>query len=252
MIALLSPAKTLDFTGAMPAVRPTEPRFAEEAAALAGAAAKLSAPRLQDLMSISPDLAKLNRDRFRGFADAPERPALYAFAGDVYRGLDAASLDEDAVAFAQHHLRFLSGLYGLLRPLDAIRPYRLEMGTRWAPGRSKDLYGWWKERVAARVADDLAEEGSGTLLNLASHEYWRVVEPHLSAGVRVVTLDFRERRGGELKFLTAFGKRARGSAARLLVEERIADPEALKDHAIDGHRFDAAASEGDRWMFVRG
>lgn len=252
VIAVLSPAKTLDFSGALPPLSPTRPRFAEEATALAGAAAKLSAPRLQALMAISPELATLNRDRFRSFAEAPARPALYAFAGDVYRGLDAASLDGDAVAYAQDHLRFLSGLYGLLRPLDAIRPYRLEMGTRWAPGRAKDLYGWWRDRVAAQLADDLAAEGSGVVLNLASQEYWRVVEPHLPAGVRVVTIDFRERRGGELRFLTAFGKRARGSAARLMAEERIATPEALKDHAIDGHRFDAAHSDGDRWMFVRG
>lgn len=252
MIALLSPAKTLDFARPLPPVRSTAPRFAEEADTLAAAAAKLGAPRLGKLMAISPELAKLNRDRFRGFAEAEARPALYAFAGDVYRGLDAGSLEPPAVAFAQDHLRFLSGLYGLLRPLDEIRPYRLEMGTRWAPGRAKDLYSWWKDRVAARLAQDLAEEGSGTILNLASQEYWHVVQPHLPRNVRVVTMDFRERRNGELRFLTAFGKRARGAAARLMVEERIADVEALKDHAIDGHRFAAAESDGDRWLFVRG
>ena len=252
MIAVLSPAKTLDFSGALPALAPTAPVFAEEAAGLARAAAKLTAPKLEALMAISPDLARLNRDRFREFADAPERPALYAFAGDVYRGLEAKTLDEAAVAFAQDHLRFLSGLYGLLRPLDLIRPYRLEMGTRWAPGRAKDLYGWWRDRVAARLAEELAAEGSGTVLNLASQEYWHVVAPHLPKDVRVLTIDFRERRGGELRFLTAFGKRARGAAARLMVEERVADPEALKDLAIDGHRFDPAESEDNRWLFVRG
>lgn len=252
MIAVLSPAKTLDFARPLPPVPPTAPRFAAEADTLAAAAAKLSAPRLQKLMAISPDLAKLNRDRFRAFDQAETRPALYAFAGDVYRGLDGASLDEGAVGYAQDHLRFFSGLYGLLRPLDTIRPYRLEMGTRWAPGRAKDLYGWWRDRVAARLAEDVADEGSGIVLNLASQEYWHVVEPHLHKDVRVVTIDFRERRNGELKFLTAFGKRARGSAARLMVEERIADPVALKDHAIDGHRFVAGESEGDRWIFVRG
>ena len=139
MIALLSPAKTLDYETPLPGfAKPGRPHFGGEADALAKGAARLSRKKLSALMHISPKLAALNADRFRAFAAAPERPALYAFAGDVYTGFEAHTLDEPALAFAQDHVRILSGLYGLLRPLDAIRPYRLEMGTRWAPGRTKD------------------------------------------------------------------------------------------------------------------
>ena len=146
MIALLSPAKTLDFERPIPPLDATKPHFAEEAYRLAKSAANLSQKRLADLMHISPRLAKLNAERFRDFAELPERPALFAFAGDVYTGFEVHTLDEVCVEFAQDHVRMLSGLYGLLRPLDAIRPYRLEMGTRWAP-RRKSLTDWWGERI---------------------------------------------------------------------------------------------------------
>ena len=150
MIAVLSPAKTLDYASALPPVEPTQPRFGAQAQTLAAAAGRLGAKRLGELMGISPKLATLNIARFRDFDDAEERPALFAFAGDVYRGLEARTLEPEAVTFAQDHLRLLSGLYGLLRPLDAIRPYRLEMGTRWAP-RRKALTDWWGDRIAARA-----------------------------------------------------------------------------------------------------
>jgi cytoplasmic iron level regulating protein YaaA (DUF328/UPF0246 family) len=248
MIALISPAKSLDFDSSLPEVTPTRPRFAIEAAALARSAARLPQQRLSALMGISPALAKLNHHRFAGFADAPERPALYAFDGDVYAGLGAASLEEPAVAFAQDHLRILSGLYGLLRPLDAIRPYRLEMGVRWAPRHAK-LTDWWGGRVAAALSHDLAQEGSGVVLNLASQEYWSAVDGRLSTGVRVIAADFRD--GPDRRFITYYGKRARGMMARWLVEHRISDPDDLRAFDTDGYRFDAAASTPDRWLFVR-
>jgi cytoplasmic iron level regulating protein YaaA (DUF328/UPF0246 family) len=156
MLALLSPAKSLDYERPLPGFEPSRPRFAEEADGLAAAASKLSAKKLSGLMGISDKLGKLNAERYKAFADAPERPALFAFNGDVYLGFEARSLDEPAIAFAQDHVRILSGLYGLLRPLDAIRPYRLEMGTKWAPGRAKDLYGWWGRRISDALAGDLA------------------------------------------------------------------------------------------------
>ena len=154
MIALLSPAKTLDFERALPPLALSAPHFAEEARGLARSAANLTQKRLAELMDISPRLAKLNADRFRNFADLPERPALFAFAGDVYTGFEAYTLDEAGVAFAQDHVRMLSGLYGLLRPLDTIRPYRLEMGTRWAPRakRLTRLVGRPDRRLAAQPA----------------------------------------------------------------------------------------------------
>lgn len=248
MIAVISPAKSLDFVSPLPHIAPSRPRFAVEAESLAHAAARLPQKRLRELMGISPALAKLNHERFAAFGDAPERPALYAFDGDVYAGLDAGTLEEPAVAFAQDHLRILSGLYGLLRPLDAIRPYRLEMGVRWAPRRAR-LTDWWDDRVARALADDLAQDGSGVVLNLASQEYWSAVDGRLPAGVRVISADFRD--GPDRRFITYYGKRARGMMARWLVEHRVADPDDMRAFDADGYRFDAEASTADHWLFVR-
>lgn len=249
MIAVISPAKTLDYETPLPAVVPTEPRFGAEAATLARSAARLPQRRLRELMGISPALAKLNHRRFTGFADAPERPALYAFAGDVYHGLDAASLDEAAVGFAQHHLRMLSGLYGLLRPLDLMRPYRLEMGTRWAPQHAR-LTDWWGDRIATALLDDLAHEGSATVLNLASHEYWAAITDHLPPSVRVIAVDFRE--GDARRFVSFNAKRARGAMARWLVQHCVADPDAMQTFEWHGYRYMTDESEPDCWRFVRG
>jgi len=252
MLALLSPAKSLDYQRPIPPLATTTARFAEAADTLAAAAAKLSARKLGELMHISGKLAALNADRFRTFAAADERPALYAFNGDVYIGFEARSLDEAAIAFAQDHVRILSGLYGLLRPLDQIRPYRLEMGTRWAPGRAKNLYGWWGDRVSAAIADDLAAADTDVLINLASQEYWGVVAQHPPTSTRIITIDFKEYGPKGLRFNSFAAKRARGMMARWMCEHRIAEPDHLKGFDNDGYAFDAAASDGDRWSFVRG
>ena len=249
MIALLSPAKTLDYERPLPAIAATVPRFADTADALAKSAANLTQKRLGTLMHISPALAKLNADRFAGFADALARPALFAFAGDVYTGFEARTLDEPAIAFAQDHVRMLSGLYGLLRPLDAMKPYRLEMGTRWAP-RRKSLYEVWGDRIAAAVRADVAADGSGAVLNLASQEYFAAVLGKLD-GVRVVDVDFREPGPNGPRFVSFNAKRARGMMARWLCEHRITDIEDMKGFDSDGYRFDAAESEPDRWRFTR-
>ena len=243
MIAVISPAKTLDYdTPLPPFAAGTLPRFAEEAAGLARSAARLGAKRLGELMHISPALATLNAGRFRGFADAPERPAMFAFAGDVYTGLDAGTLDEAQVRFAQGHLRLLSGLYGLLRPLDAIRPYRLEMGTRWAPRRAR-LTDWWGDRIATA----LREAANGApVLNLASQEYWAAVEGRLG-DLRIVSVDFRE---GD-RFVSFHAKRARGSMARWMVEHHVADVDAMRGFDADGYRYDAEGSTANRWTFRR-
>jgi hypothetical protein len=250
MLAVISPAKTLDYKRPLPALEPTRPAFEEDAALLAGAAAKIPAKKLGSLMHISDSLAKLNAERFRGFAEQPERPAIYAFAGDVYTGFEVHSLDEDAVRFAQDHLRILSGLYGLLRPLDRIRPYRLEMGTKWAP-RRKDLYSYWKGRVADRLAEDLDRQGDRTIINLASKEYWAAVDGKLPAGVRVVEIDFREQGPNGLRFNTFAAKRARGMMARYICEHRLADADALKNFDSDGYAFDPENSDDGRWRFMR-
>ena len=246
MIATLSPAKTLDYESSAPPVAATGPRFADEAALLAKSAANLTQKRLRELMHISADLAKLNADRFKAFAGADERPAMFAFAGDVYTGLDAPSLDEAAIDFAQDHVRILSGLYGLLRPLDAMKPYRLEMGTRWAPRYDK-LTDWWGDRIANLLTGDVEREGSGAILNLASQEYWAAVDGRLPDAIRIVDVDFRD--GG--KFVSFHAKKARGMMARWLVEHRIEAIEDMKGFDSDGYRFVASESEPDRWRFAR-
>jgi Uncharacterized protein conserved in bacteria len=252
MLALLSPAKSLDYSGPVPDVPATRPRFREEAEQLAQAAAKLGARKLSALMQISDKLATLNASRYRDFADAPERPALFAFNGDVYAGFEARSLDEPAIAFAQDHIRILSGLYGLLRPLDAIKPYRLEMGTKWAPGRKKTLYDHWGSRIGDTLAHDLAIEGSGTIINLASKEYWHAVEVAQPQGARIITIDFREN-GPDGPYFNSFGaKRARGMMGRWLCEHHVTDPEHLKGFDSDGYRFVPEESAGDVWRFMRG
>lgn len=249
MIVVLSPAKTLDYRTPHAPVVPTAPRFAGEAAVLAGAAGRLGAKRLGELMAISPKLARLNIDRFRAFDAAEDRPALFAYAGDVYRGFEARSLPPEALAFAQDHLRLLSGLYGLLRPCDAIRPHRLEMGTRWAP-RRKALTAWWGTRIAGALAADVAEEGSGVVLNLASQEYWAAVGSHLPQGVQVVGADFRQNRPDGPRFESFAAKRARGTMARWVVEHRIDDVDLLRGFDSDGYRI--VDVEGDLLRFVRG
>jgi len=248
MIAVLSPAKTLDYESALPKLDPTTPRFADEAKTLAHAAAHLTQKKLSELMHISPALAKLNADRYRDFDTLPERPAMFAFAGDVYTGLEAKTLDEAAVDYAQDHVRMLSGLYGLLRPLDLMRPYRLEMGTRWAPRKTK-LTDWWGDRIAKLLADDVEAEGSGTILNLASQEYWAAAQGKLPASIRVVAIDFRE--GEAQKFVSFHAKKARGMVARWLVEHRIDDIEGIKGFDSDGYAYDAAGSSDAQFRFVR-
>lgn len=250
VIILVSPAKTLDLDTPVNDAA-TEPRFGKEAARIARAAARLTPAQLSELMHISPALAELNAQRFKTFRKAQERPAIRTFAGDVYRGFDAASADDDTIAFAQDHLRILSGLYGLLRPLDAIRPYRLEMGTKWAPEGGK-LTDHWGKKVVRAVLADLKDDGSGTLLNLASNEYYAAVGPHLPRkGVRVIAPDFRVRTAKGLQFQSFTAKVARGSMARWVCEERVADPAALPAFNRDGWSFEAEGSTPERPLFTR-
>jgi cytoplasmic iron level regulating protein YaaA (DUF328/UPF0246 family) len=250
VIILLSPAKTLDLATPF-TEQATMPRFEREAASIARAAAKLDPSKLADLMHISDKLAELNATRFRTFRKAEQRPAIRAFAGDVYRGFDAASADEETIAFAQDHLRILSGLYGVLRPLDAMRPYRLEMGTGWSPSGGK-LVDHWGRKVAREVLNDLKSDGSGLLMNLASVEYFAVVQPFLpKKGVSLVSPDFRVRTVKGLQFQSFTAKVARGTLARWLCEERVQDLSALGNFDRDGWAFDAEASTAARPLFVR-
>ena len=249
MLILLSPAKTLDFESPV-ADTATRPRFAAEAGRIARAAARIGPDGLAALMHISAPLAALNHQRFKRFARAEPRPAIRAFAGDVYRGFDAASADADTIAFAQDHLRILSGLYGLLRPLDAIRPYRLEMGTRWAPQGDK-LTDHWGDKVAKALASELRAERSKTILNLASAEYFAVVKGRLPARTTIIAPDFRVRTAKGLQFQSFTAKVARGAMARWVCEERIADPAALAGFDRDHWVYDPDGSTPAKPLFVR-
>ncbi len=249
MLILLSPAKTLDFDSAYDD-EPTRARFATEAGRIARAASMIGADGLAELMHISPALAKLNHLRFKRFARAEPRPAIRAFAGDVYRGFDAVSAEPETIAFAQDHLRILSGLYGVLRPLDAIRPYRLEMGTRWAPDGDK-LTDHWGDCVAKAVACDLRAEKSRLIINLASNEYFAVLKGKLAKSVRVIAPDFRVRTAKGLQFQSFTAKVARGAMARWLCEERVEDAAALPAFDADGWRFDVDGSTSDKPRFIR-
>ncbi len=249
MLILLSPAKTLDFETSY-SDQPSEPRFGREAGRIARAAARLGPHGLSELMHISERLGALNHQRFKGFAKAEARPAIRAFAGDVYRGFDAPSADDATLAFAQDHLRILSGLYGVLRPLDSIRPYRLEMGTRWAPSGER-LVDHWGAKVANAVAADLRAEGSNLLVNLASNEYFAVLARQLPRKVRVIAPDFRIATAKGLQFQSFPAKVARGAMARWLCDERIDQPDAITGFDRDGWRFEADGSTPDRPLFVR-
>ncbi|MGR3796393.1 peroxide stress protein YaaA [Vannielia sp. SX4] len=253
MLIVISPAKRLDWQPRD--LAQTAPAFPEDAAKLARAGAKLSRPALQKLMGISPDLAKLNQDRFRAFSPEPEaeatRPAAFAFAGDTYTGLEAASLDPDELDWAQDHLRILSGLYGLLRPRDAIQPYRLEMGSRLKVGRNPSLYAHWGDRLAKALTAQAEALGTDTLVNCASQEYFGAVDPKALGGLTVTTPRFLEEKPGGPKQVSFFAKQARGAMARFIIQNRLQSATALESFDTGGYRFRPDLSEPGAPTFSR-
>ena len=249
MLVVISPAKKMDMTP-VDVAGTTERAFAEDAAQLAEVARGLDVAALRTLMGISEDLARLNRDRFEAFGEQPRKPAALAFAGDTYRGLEAATLDEDALRWAQRHLRILSGLYGLLRPLDMIEPYRLEMGSRLATGRGRTLYDWWGDRIARALNETAREAGAKVLVNCASQEYFGAVDAGALA-LPVVTPVFMEDRQGGPKVVSFYAKQARGAMARFIVENRLTDPEALAEFDAGGYAFSPELSEPGKPVFLR-
>ncbi|QYX56960.1 peroxide stress protein YaaA [Roseovarius sp. SCSIO 43702] len=249
MLIVVSPAKKLDMEPAAGFVS-SEPAFAARAQELAGIAGKLDTDGLRKLMGISENLAKLNADRFANFGEMETKQAALAFAGDTYQGLEAKSLDEDEMAWAQDHLRILSGLYGLLRPLDRIEPYRLEMGSRLETPRGKSLYDYWGDTLAQALNAQAEKLGTETLVNCASQEYFGAVSPD-ALKLRVITPVFMEEKNGEPKVVSFYAKRARGAMARFIVQKRLTDPDALRDFDSGGYEYRADLSEGDRIAFVR-
>lgn len=253
MLVVISPAKRLDMSPAE-GLTPTLPDFQADATHLAGIARDLSAAELKKLMGLSDKLAQLNVDRFAGFApeSTPEnaKPAAFMFDGDTYAGLEAPTMDGDALRWAQSHLRILSGLYGLLRPLDAIQPYRLEMGSKLANDKGKNLYEYWGDKLSAALNDVATEAGTDVLVNCASTEYFGAVD--MSAlNLRVITPVFMEEKAGQAKIVSFYAKKARGAMARFICENRLTDPEALKEFDTGGYRYQPDSSEPDRPVFLR-
>lgn len=252
MLVVVSPAKRLDWSPSKASL--TQPDFQDDAVRLVKTARNLTLGDLQKLMHISPDLAKLNRDRYKSFEDEPvaeiTRPAAFGFAGDTYTGLEASSLEEEELDWAQDHLRILSGLYGLLRPMDAIQPHRLEMGSKLKTRRGKSLYDYWGTQISKALVAQANELGTDTLINCASQEYFGAADTK-ALKLRVITPVFMEEKNGEAKIVSFFAKKARGSMARFIIQRRLTDPESIKDFDLGGYRYVEDMSEGDRWVFLR-
>ena len=252
MLTVISPAKRLDWSERD--VTATAPDFQTEAARLAGHARQLTLGKLKSLMDLSDDLTRLNRDRFRAFEDAPTpdltRPAVFAFAGDTYQGLEAETLDANALRRAQDHLRILSGLYGVLRPLDAIQPYRLEMGSRLKTRRGTSLYEFWGDTIAKSLNADAEAVGTDFLVNCASQEYFGAVDLK-ALKPTVITPQFYEVKSGTPKIVSFFAKKARGAMARFVVENRVTSPEGLRDFDLGGYRFQPDLGDATTLVFHR-
>ncbi|MBE1295710.1 MAG: peroxide stress protein YaaA [Rhodobacteraceae bacterium] len=253
MLVVVSPAKKLDW--AERDMEMTTPAFQQDAVRLNSTARELSVAELMKLMHISEDLAKLNYDRFRSFEEAPEadalRPADLAFAGDTYQGLEAASLDVEEMAWAQDHFRILSGLYGVLRPMDGMQPYRLEMGSRLKNERGKNLYEYWGSQIAEALNAQAEVTGSDILVNCASQEYFGAVDLK-ALKPKVITPVFMEMKNGTPKVVSFYAKRARGAMARYIIQHRLDDVAGLQEFDTGGYAYQPELSEPDKPVFLRG
>ncbi|MNO72376.1 hypothetical protein D3C76_633210 [compost metagenome] len=254
MLMVISPAKTLDYNTPPVTERHTLPLHLDDAQELIGILRELTPAQIAELMSLSDKLAGLNAARFGSwhpdFTPANAKQALLAFKGDVYTGLHAEDFSADDFDFAQRHLRMLSGLYGVLRPLDLMQPYRLEMGTKLANARGKDLYAFWGERISGWLNEALAEQGDDVLLNLASNEYFGAVK-RKALNARVIDTEFRDLKNGQYKIISFYAKKARGMMARYVIKEHLTDPAGLKDFDYAGYRFSAEQSTEDSLVFLR-
>lgn len=254
MIFLLSPAKTLDYTSPLPAVPHTLPAFAQDAQRLVEVLRRQSPQQLASLMAISDPLAALNVARYQAwspkFTERNARQAVLAFDGDVYDGLQARQLSAADLDWAQRHLRILSGLYGVLRPLDWMQPYRLEMGTALKVGDTPNLYRYWGSRIAEHLNGELAADKTPVVINLASQEYFKSVDLK-ALKARVVECVFEERKGSSWKVVSFSAKKARGLMARYAIIHRIETPRRLEAFDLEGYAFAPAASSPDRLVFRR-
>jgi cytoplasmic iron level regulating protein YaaA (DUF328/UPF0246 family) len=254
MLSVISPAKTLDYESVVTTRKATQPEFLERAAALVDDARRLDPADIRTLMGVSENIAALNHQRFMDwhtpFDTDNARQAILAFKGDVYTGLEAETLSASQLAFAQKHLRILSGLYGLLRPLDLMQPYRLEMGLRFSNSGGKNLYEFWGETLTDSLNKQLKKTGSAILLNLASNEYFKAIKPG-ALEAEVITPVFKDLKNGKYKMISFFAKKARGQMARYVIENEINDVPALKKYRVAGYRYDASQSSARELVFTR-
>lgn len=254
MLVLISPAKTLDYETTLPSSNFTQPRLLDQSEQLIEVCRELSASQLVSLMSVSEKIAQLNVARFQDwqteFDFANARQAIFAFKGDVYTGLDAYALNDSQLDFAQQHLRMLSGLYGLLRPLDLMMPYRLEMGTKLQNPRGSNLYEFWGKRITDLIQQDLQHTNSQILLNLASDEYYKAVKES-ALDAQIIKPVFLDQKNGKYKVISFYAKKARGLMARFVIEQQIQQVEDLKAFNSEGYYFDAENSNAKELVFKR-
>jgi len=254
MLALISPAKKLDYKAQWNTPTPSQPDFLDHTVELIDILKGYSSNKLQNLMHISEKLGDLNHGRYQNYTTpfTPEnaRPAVTAFRGDTYVGLDADTLSQDDLSYAQNHLRILSGLYGLLRPLDLMQAYRLEMGTKLSNPRGEDLYDFWGDLLTKSCNDTLKDHKDKTVISLASNEYIKAIKTKALDG-NFITCHFKEVKNGTPKTIGLFAKRARGSMARFIIQNRIETPSGLKDFKEDGYGFEGTLSDDQNYTFLR-
>ena len=254
MLAILSPAKTLDYETPLKTKLNSQPIYGRESNQLIKTLRTFEPFEVASLMKISDKLADLNHKRYVEWRNKPAesktRPAALAFKGDVYQGLEAESFNDNDLKFAQRHLRILSGLYGLLRPLDVIQPYRLEMGTKLNTSKGQNLYDYWGTKLTTGLNEALKESKEGTLVNLASNEYFGAVQPKLLEG-SLLNIGFKEKRNGQLKFVSFSAKKARGLMAKFIIKERLKNPDDLKNFDLEDYKFNKKLSSELDWTFSR-
>ncbi len=254
MVIILSPAKTMQEVGGRKILNTTLPQYLERARLLAEDLKKMSAAELARLMKINPQLAHLNFVRFQQWDASKHKkkgsPALLSYQGEVFRGLNALDFEEVDFYFAQKHLRILSGFYGLLRPLDLVQPYRLEVGGRFSPAGYRNLYSFWKELISKSVDEALARQGDRILINLASNEYFKSIDKkHFP--MQIITPVFKEAKGEGFKMVTIYAKKARGMMAQFIVKNQLTNPEELKFFDEDGYYYNESLSKGGEVVFTR-
>ncbi|MEN8171006.1 MAG: peroxide stress protein YaaA [Pseudomonadota bacterium] len=254
MLLVISPAKTLDYDTKPKTKSFTLPDYLEDSQLLIDRARLWSTLDIAELMQVSMKIADLNFDRFEAwhtpFTPDNAKQAALAFKGDVYTGLDAETFKAADFKFAQKHLRILSGLYGLLRPLDLMQPYRMEMGRKIDTERGKNLYEFWGSRITEGLNQQLKRLKSPYLINLASNEYFKSVKPKLLDG-EIITPEFKDWKNGQYKMMGVYAKKARGQLSRFVIQNQLTAPEAMKEFNVDGYGFNQEMSSGNKWVFTR-